>query len=443
MANGEVTVDGTDDLDVFGDWTNNGLFNHNNQNAKVDFRHPTSLQTIGGTSVTEFYDLEISENNSNNVVLNNNILVDQDFTFAGNRKFELGDFNITFLGTATITGESNLRYFVTNGTGVVNRTLSNSTLKEFPVGINTYNPCMLNNTGTSDVFSVRVIENVTNDGTGIGATTAAPVVKRTWMIDELVTGGSVVDMRLYWNGASEEINSFEVASQFVAHHNSVDWENIGATNNSTAPLYIQKDDISSFSPFTIGSLGGSPLPVELTSFNAVCEEEKGVNVTWSTASEHNSSHFDVLKSEDGYNWRSVASVSAAGNSTNTINYGIIDAEKTNGVAYYKLMQYDVDGQSKEYGPISAGCNSVNEMMIKTFPNPSGDEFYVELISPEATSTVITIIDAQGKSVYSRTVETLKGTNLYTFESLNVLPGMYYIQISNDLTTPNVVKHSFR
>jgi hypothetical protein len=443
LTDGLITVDGTDDLDVFGDWINNGSFDHNNQVAKVDFKNITLLQSIGGTSVTEFYELEISENNSNNVVLNNDIIVDQDFTFDSDRKFELGDFTITFTGSASITGESNSRYFVTNGNGFVKRTLNSSTYKEFPVGINTYNPCFLNNTGTADVFSVRVIENVTNNGTGVGPTTAAPVVKRTWMVNELLSGGSVVDMRLYWNGTSDEINSFEVASQFVAHHNGIDWENLGATSNSTAPLFIQKDNISSFSPFTIGSLGGSPLPVELTSFNAVCEEGKGVNVTWTTASEHNSSYFDVLKSDDGQNWRSISTVAAAGNATSIINYGILDAEKANGIAYYKLMQYDIDGESKEYGPISSDCYHLGEMLVKTFPNPSGDEFYVELISPEATSTIITIVDAQGKSVYTRTVETEKGTNLYTFEALNVLPGMYYIQISNDITTPNVVKHSFR
>lgn len=226
--------------------------------------------------------------------------------------------------------------------------------------------------------------------------------------------------------------------------------NGGGDINSYASIFTTGNgrytefSISGFSEFWLhGSSTNSPLPVELTSFNAVCEEGKGVNVTWSTASEHNSSYFDVLKSEDGHNWRSISIVSAAGNSTSNINYGVVDAEKANGIAYYKLMQYDIDGQSKEYGPISSDCYHLGEMVVKTFPNPGGDEFYVELISPEATSTVITIIDAQGKSVYTRTVETEKGSNLYTIESLNVLPGMYYIQISNDLTTPNVVKHSFR
>lgn len=443
LDNGQLSIDDTDDLGVFGNWINNGSFYHNDKVARVDFENATTTQIIGGSSVTEFYRLEISANNTNNVIANQSIKVNNHFKFAENRKFELGNNSIEFLGASTISNESNLRYFVTNGTGVVKRTLNNSTLKEFPVGINTYNLCLLNNTGTSDVFSVRVIENVTDDGTGIGATTDAAVVNRTWMISEMESGGSISDLQLFWNGPSDEINNFDAGFAFVAHHNGTNWENLGGDDLSISPLFIQKNDLADFSPYTIGANVGSPLPVELTSFNAICEEGKGVKVAWSTASEHNSSHFDVLKSEDGYNWRSIATVSAAGNAMNTISYGIVDFEKANGVSYYKLMQYDIDGASKEYGPISSDCYHLEEMVVKTFPNPSGDEFYVELISPEATSTVITIIDAQGKAVYTRTVETEKGTNLYTFESLNVLPGMYYIQISNDLATPNVVKHSFR
>jgi len=447
LTNGQLTVDQDgDSLSVFANWTNNGVFNHNNRNAKVDFKHATNTQIIGGTSQTQFYNLEISNNNSNNVVLNQSVSVANNFKFDGNRKLGLGNNSLSFLGNSSITGANNSRYFVTNGNGTVNRTVSNGNVT-FPVGISLYNPCILSNSGTSDYFSVRVIDNVTQDGSGIGTTTPAKCVKRTWMISEALVGGSNVTMKLQWNGnSSEHINGFAYNPGFmyIAHHNGTDWEDKGFNGQSNAvnAHFLTQSNITSFSPFSIAD-ASTPLPVQLTSFNAVCEEEKGVNVTWSTASEHNSSYFDILKSEDGHNWRSIATVAAAGNSTNTINYGMIDAEKATGVSYYKLIQYDIDGQSKEYGPISAGCNSVNEMIIKTFPNPSGDEFYVELISPEATSTVITIIDAQGKSVYTRTVETEKGSNLYTIESLNVLPGMYYIQISNDLTTPNVVKHSFR
>jgi hypothetical protein len=57
-----------------------------------------------------------------------------------------------------------------------------------------------------------------------------------------------------------------------------------------------------FSPFAISSRWGlgyvSPLPVELLDFTAKCLEDKTVKIDWSTASENNSSYFEVRKSLD-------------------------------------------------------------------------------------------------------------------------------------------------
>ena len=201
--------------------------------------------------------------------------------------------------------------------------------------------------------------------------------------------------------------------------------------------------INGFSEFWLhGSAQSSPLPVELTTFSASCTNSDGVTIEWNTASEHNSSYFDLLKSEDGFQWRTIASIDGAGNSTSSIDYSIYDAEKSD-IIYYKLMQYDMDGKSEEYGPISVECSSISEMLVKTYPNPSSEDFYIELVSNEETTTEISILDAQGKLTYSRIVGTEKGTNVYYFEKLFISPGMYYIQLSNDLTTPSVVKHSFR
>ena len=373
----------------------------------------------------------------------NHLFLDQDRT-VGAVKFNNAGKNIVLgnnnLTVVSCSGADANNYIKTTGTGSLKSSLSSNEIFTFNVGKSSYNPVSIaNNTGAADDFSVNIIDTVQNNN----YLSSAIYVNRTWNISKLnPNGGAGVNFVFTWNSADVENG---ILTSPLLNHYSSNWETaVGVGTGSGNPItsFSHTGYTGSFSPFAISD-ASNPLPVELTSFNAVCEEEKGVNVTWTTASEHNSSHFDVLKSEDGGNWRSIATVAAAGNSTNTINYGIIDAEKAAGISYYKLMQYDIDGQLKEYGPISAGCNSGNEMIIKTFPNPSGDEFYVELISPEATSTVITIIDAQGKAVYSRTVETVKGTNLYKFESLNVLPGMYYIQISNDLATPNVVKHSFR
>lgn len=95
----------------------------------------------------------------------------------------------------------------------------------------------------------------------------------------------------------------------------------------------------------------TPLPVELLYFEGKDLGEYNL-LAWSTASEHNSSYFDILTSIDGYSWNSIGIIQSAGNSTITLKYLIVDDSPKPTINYYILTQYDFDGKSKEYGPIS-------------------------------------------------------------------------------------------
>lgn len=86
-----------------------------------------------------------------------------------------------------------------------------------------------------------------------------------------------------------------------------------------------------------------PVPVKLSSFTA----EK-VNTTtllqWSTATEINSKNFEVQRSADGKEFKTIGVVQAKGNSTNQTNYSFTDAVPINGINYYRLKQVDVNGK---------------------------------------------------------------------------------------------------
>ena len=106
---------------------------------------------------------------------------------------------------------------------------------------------------------------------------------------------------------------------------------------------------------------GGPLPVELLYFTA--DKEPTYNlVHWATASENNSSHFILERSTDGSEWRTIETVTAAGNSTEKLTYNIIDATHPATLNYYRLLQYDVDGQFATYGPIAINNNKTNRIV---------------------------------------------------------------------------------
>lgn len=126
---------------------------------------------------------------------------------------------------------------------------------------------------------------------------------------------------------------------------------------------------------TTGTFGISvttphPLPVELLYFKGTAYPLFNT-VQWTTASEHNSSHFDLERSADGVTWAHIATKPAAGNSTENINYSWIDYAERAPLYYYRLQQYDIDGKSKTYGPIAV-AGMASKRVVK-YVNLMGQE----------------------------------------------------------------------
>jgi hypothetical protein len=106
------------------------------------------------------------------------------------------------------------------------------------------------------------------------------------------------------------------------------------------------------------------LPVELTYFDGV--KQDGFNLLkWQTASEHNSSHFIVEKTTTGDfdNSSVIGNLMGSGNSQEIIDYDLLDMKVENTINYYRLIQYDFDGEYKVY-PIIAIDNRIQKDIDK-------------------------------------------------------------------------------
>ncbi|HSK11912.1 MAG TPA: hypothetical protein VK907_01800, partial [Phnomibacter sp.] len=82
--------------------------------------------------------------------------------------------------------------------------------------------------------------------------------------------------------------------------------------------------------------------VSLLDFNGMLRS-KAVELTWRTTMEVNSLRFEVYRSADGANFRSIGSVDAAGNAVGEKAYRFTDHVPAAGANYYKLKQVDKDG----------------------------------------------------------------------------------------------------
>lgn len=186
--------------------------------------------------------------------------------------------------------------------------------------------------------------------------------------------------------------------------------------------------------FILSSLDfAGALPVALTDFSIVCNSEN-VAVQWSTGSESNSDIFTVKRSRDAINWEVVDVVDAAGNSNHKIDYEVIDNSNPANLVYYKLVQTDIDGGEKEYGPISSTCGTSDfENLLNVYPNPTDGNFTVEVTnnSSKNEDAIIQVMDISGRMIEQRNALFTTGVNQLFFDAQFLVKGTYILQVISD------------
>lgn len=215
------------------------------------------------------------------------------------------------------------------------------------------------------------------------------------------------------------------------------WQLLGGSVDTSANTITY----SGFPKFSIVTVGASsvPLPVELLSFSGTCDENK-THLKWQTASEFNSSHFDLQRSRDGNEWQTIAQLPSAGISNEVLEYSFFDEDVQNNTMYYRLNQVDLDGKETVYNPIKIACEGQGNLFL-SYPNPGGKNFQVILKDNRFEGNVIlTIHDSNGSEALSKLIYVQDGINIFPIES-NLKSGIYLIRIQSETGQSQTMKHS--
>ena len=171
-------------------------------------------------------------------------------------------------------------------------------------------------------------------------------------------------------------------------------------------LYIDNYSLNGQSFSLTWQLGGGAsldctvLPVELSAFSGEAKGE-GVQLDWTTASEHDNDLFVIERSADGNVFSAIGTVNGAGTTTHETLYQFMDRSPIQGVNYYRLRQVDTDGQS-EYSQVVAVFFRADGGPLMTVPNPGSDQ--VRLLLPRSMNGCnVSVTDATGREVLSATV----------------------------------------
>ena len=160
-----------------------------------------------------------------------------------------------------------------------------------------------------------------------------------------------------------------------------------------------------------------PLPITLLFFN-VNNDDGVVRVEWLTQSENNSDYFEVLVMRDGVSWDLLTTTKAAGNSPSPKFYSVIDENPSYGYNYYKLIQYDYNGDYEIFNTVSNRYVSEKEKKgIDIWPNPSFNQnVNVELVGFKNEIILIVVVDPTGKTFNEKAVLSIEDNVIFVIDS---------------------------
>jgi len=185
------------------------------------------------------------------------------------------------------------------------------------------------------------------------------------------------------------------------------------------------------------TIGASPLPVELVSFDVKAVKADAV-LTWSTASEKNNDRFEVERSFDGRTFVQVGTVAGNGSTSQTHSYSLTDlgvGARYQGTVYYRLKQVDTDGTT-QYSPVRTVAFTT-EVIAKAglYPNPATTTTKLDLTTLPTGVYQVSILDMAGRSVGTYTVN----GGIATALDVSLLPLGNYVVVVQGTTERHVLR----
>ncbi|PLW99687.1 MAG: hypothetical protein C0594_16760 [Marinilabiliales bacterium] len=168
------------------------------------------------------------------------------------------------------------------------------------------------------------------------------------------------------------------------------------------------------------------LPVELTDFTAICENNS-ILFNWLTINEINNNYFTLEKSMDGKLWMHEKTVFSTANKSGEYSHKL---EDDTDYLYFRLSQTDFDGKTKILKSIYNECISNNQVQISNvFFNEGILEAQLNYV--DDTEYTFTITDMRGKQVKQETIQYSDKINSIKIVTGNLPSGIYNLFVFSD------------
>lgn len=246
-----------------------------------------------------------------------------------------------------------------------------------------------------------------------------------------------------WNGSMwEYVASYTVPPSMTALANNGDryrlltatsTSNIGETNcRSTDEINIVTMNVLDC---------GIPLSTQLLSFNATNDNGRA-QINWTTGTENEPVWFVVEKSNDGQQFRSLATLHGR-NSRNELNtYSLPDADDITARQYYRLRMYNSAGNTTYSRIVTLEPSQHRGLQWVSYVNPFQSSIRAEIRTDRAAVLQAQLVNNMGQSVLRQTLNVQAGINSVNITNTQQLPaGVYILRITdgNEVLQQKLVK----
>jgi len=206
-------------------------------------------------------------------------------------------------------------------------------------------------------------------------------------------------------------------------------------------IYITINDAFSSHGYVYALGESTSLPVELTSFTAVTNN-KGILLTWQTATEVNNFGFDIERRTIGMrsstitqsaSWTKISFVAGDGTSNIAHSYSYTDSSVSSGAFAYRLKQINNDGTYK-YSSEAEVILSVPKVFAlqQNYPNPFNPTTTITFTLAQDGFTTLKIYDVLGREVAVLVNGEMKAEveNAVSFNASKFSSGVYFSKLES-------------
>lgn len=282
-----------------------------------------------------------------------------------------------------------------------------------------------------------------------GSDNSAEMVNRWWIVDAESYDGSYVtftnrpyNVTFTFKFRASELHGLTGANleaqPFVYNNTETIWDptiifSKSSYTTGTPETFVANPVANANNLFRAWVLVNSTtlLPIELLTFNAVCEGNK-ISLTWSTASETNNNYFTVERSKDAQTWEKVTTVQGARNSNTILYYSAVDIKPYLDYTYYQLKQTDYNGTFTFSNVVIAGCGSKTPFNVVSInQSQQGEGIVIQLSAGEGEQYTYAFYDIRGRLLQNKSAKAVEGMNEVYINTQGISNGIYLITLQNE------------